>query len=657
MNDRRISKVKNMARASLGFNDAGEKAKDRKYGNRGSVPSEKAGWLEKRGPTIDMQWNWRWVVLKEDHMILYENEKKEEDDHKKFQIDLNEYTKATEFKKSDAPGEAVKHAAEKPFGFVVDTEPSGGPERKSLYYFSAPTLETMNAWIVGIYKSVKALKSAAPPRRTSLAEFVALWQAPMLVLAAPSEGQGASMMRAVCSTILKGQKPQKIRAEDDDEDRAGDDGYLGQAVSWFGSWVEQPTEDAKEIKKKEEDKKFPLGQYFSVATEFADSSGHRFWESRIRSCSAAQTLNGKADLEANYQPAFRGPGEWNESARQQMAIENSFLFCHWRGKCSGILTQALTNIGDKDLPDAAEVTMTQIGPMSQVSAQGLQVDGKAGDKVRVVVVVSIGAGDEMVDHVMDTQRNHIPSLCEDVLRDLQQQFSWADNSWIVWCDFPDTEDFVKSLAGHRYLVPDSSALAMQTDSGQIPTAYVVQSRSRHPKAPSLLGNMSVRDVMTAARKKVDKLIDMFFGAADAGNVKDVISFLDSGINVNTADDSGTTALSIAAAGGHVEVVRELIGRRADVNIRDKEGDTVLGCAVIEGHTDVVRLLVEHGADMKVGISGSWLEDESDKDPNQMYSLLEVAVSKGFDDIAELLTPKQGASRSGPVSLADELLLK
>mmetsp|Transcript_126083 Transcript_126083/g.223277 ORF Transcript_126083/g.223277 Transcript_126083/m.223277 type:complete len:652 (+) Transcript_126083:189-2144(+) len=647
--------LKAVARASLAFNGTldGEKAgKDGKF-LRKSHPSDKAGWLEKRGPTIDMQWNWRWVVLKEDRLIMYESQEAEKAGQKKFELELNEYTKATEFRKVDAPGDAAKHVAEKPYGFVVDTEPSGGPDRKSLYYLAADNNDTMNAWIVGIYKIVKGLKSIAPPRRTSLAEFVALWQAPLLVLAAPSEGQGAAMMRAMCTTILKGQKQRDSAKENcgSPNEEGGQEGYLDQAVSWFGSWVETSSEPSKETK--EAPKQFPLAQYFSVATEFEDSSGCRFWESRIRSCTAAETLNGKADLEANYQPAFRGPGEWNESARQQMAIENSFLFCHWRGKCSGILSQALVNIGDTDLPDAEKETETRLGPMNQASAQGLQVAGKAEDKVRVVVVVSIAGGD-----VVDTQRKHIPGLCKDVLRDLKKTYSWAENSWIVWCDFPDVEDFVKSLAGHRCLVPDHSAPVVQSDSGKMPTSYVVQKYSRHPKAPSLLGSMSVRDVITQARKKVDALIDKFFSAADAGNIKEVVAHLDKGMYVNTADDSGTSAMSIAAAGGHLEVVRELIGRRGDVNSRDKEGDTVLGCAVGEGKKDIVQLLLEHGADPKVGISGSWLDDDSGKEAGKKYSLLEVAVSKGFDGIVELLTPKMGPKDgAAPLSLADELLIK
>lgn len=646
------NRLKSVVRTSLvaaSLNEEGSR-KVKSSRSKGD-PKDRKGWLEKRGPTAEMQWHRRWCVLKEDSMIMYVDQEAEKAGHKKFEIELNEYTKAVEFRKIDAPGDSVKHVGEKPFGFVIDTEPSGGPDRHSLYYFAAEDNELLNAWIVAIYKNVKNLKNLAPSRRTSLSEFVALWKAPLLVLAAPCDGQAGALMSATCKTIIQGTKSQRVSIHG---------GVIDQAVSWFGNWLQTESE-GKDTKPKPP-KAFPLGSCLSVATEFEDSSAARFWESRIRTCTAAQTVNGKADLEANYQPAFRGPGEWSEALRQQMAIENSFMFCHWRGKTSGILSQAFIDLGDVKLPGTETAVETPLGEMSQASAQGLQVDKKADEKtaenVRVVVVVSVAGGP-----VVDTQRKHIPGVCKDVLKDLKQTYAWADNAWIVWCDFPNVEEFVKSLSGSRCLTPDSSTDAIQIDNGQNPTSYVVQKYRRQPQAPSLLGTSSVRDVLTQAHKIVNEVVENLFSAADAGDIKEVVAALERSpsLNPNTTDDSGTCAMSIAAAGGHLEVVRELIARKGNVNSQDNEGDSVLACAVGEGQTEVVKLLLEQRADPKVGVSGSWLDEEAGETVRESFSLLEVATSKGFDDIVELLTPTTGKAPPGAfgatMSLADELLMR
>ena len=73
----------------------------------------------------------------------------------------------------------------------------------------------------------------------------------------------------------------------------------------------------------------------------------------------------------------------------------------------------------------------------------------------------------------------------------------------------------------------------------------------------------------------------------------------SGIDVNTVNDRGYTALMAAAEFGDTEVVRQLLAAPSiDVNTVNDSGDTALMFAASEGHAEVVRqLLAFPGIDM------------------------------------------------------------
>ncbi|KAI9854022.1 MAG: hypothetical protein M1813_001583 [Trichoglossum hirsutum] len=74
-----------------------------------------------------------------------------------------------------------------------------------------------------------------------------------------------------------------------------------------------------------------------------------------------------------------------------------------------------------------------------------------------------------------------------------------------------------------------------------------------------------------------------------------------GVNINTKDDGGRTALLQAAKGGHEAIVRLLVERGADVNVEDDYGNTALLWAAKCGHESTVQLLLEKGADTKVAL--------------------------------------------------------
>jgi ankyrin repeat protein len=108
-----------------------------------------------------------------------------------------------------------------------------------------------------------------------------------------------------------------------------------------------------------------------------------------------------------------------------------------------------------------------------------------------------------------------------------------------------------------------------------------------------------------------------------------------GADVNTASDSGSTALQIACGQGHVVVANMLLTERgADVDTANIGGGTALYQACGFGRVDTVKLLLEHGAD-------------STKAAHNGTTPLEVARQRGHEDILKLLLNKPIAKRGKP----------
>jgi ankyrin repeat protein len=68
-----------------------------------------------------------------------------------------------------------------------------------------------------------------------------------------------------------------------------------------------------------------------------------------------------------------------------------------------------------------------------------------------------------------------------------------------------------------------------------------------------------------------------------------------GLDVNSADNNGNTALIAAAAGGKVDAVDLLVHRGAVLDRGNKDGATPLMMAAQANHTSAVRVLVKSGA--------------------------------------------------------------
>lgn len=83
----------------------------------------------------------------------------------------------------------------------------------------------------------------------------------------------------------------------------------------------------------------------------------------------------------------------------------------------------------------------------------------------------------------------------------------------------------------------------------------------------------------------------------------VTMFFDKGVDVNTRNGSGDTALMMAVRAGRQDRVQLLLNHGADVNVQSQVGQTSLRLAVEAEDVGMVKLLLAHGADRTTGYGG------------------------------------------------------
>ncbi|XP_063217303.1 ankyrin-3 isoform X8 [Bacillus rossius redtenbacheri] len=148
----------------------------------------------------------------------------------------------------------------------------------------------------------------------------------------------------------------------------------------------------------------------------------------------------------------------------------------------------------------------------------------------------------------------------------------------------------------------------------------------------------------------------FLRAARAGQLEKVLEFLDSGVDINTANANGLNALHLAAKDGHLDIVTELLKRGAAVDAATKKGNTALHIACLAGQEEVVKLLVKSGAGVNVqsqnGFTPLYMASQENHDgvvkfllgkgANQSlatedgFTPLAVAMQQGHDKVVVVL---------------------
>lgn len=88
-------------------------------------------------------------------------------------------------------------------------------------------------------------------------------------------------------------------------------------------------------------------------------------------------------------------------------------------------------------------------------------------------------------------------------------------------------------------------------------------------------------------------------AASSGNSEKIKHLAAQGVQVDSRDSSGKTALMLTGEAGQVDSAQALLDLGADVNAVDNDGFTASMYAALDGHLDVLKLFASRGADVSI----------------------------------------------------------
>lgn len=98
------------------------------------------------------------------------------------------------------------------------------------------------------------------------------------------------------------------------------------------------------------------------------------------------------------------------------------------------------------------------------------------------------------------------------------------------------------------------------------------------------------------QEETGTLEESFFLAAEQGNSKKINTLLEHGVNINSKDKQGRTAIMIATYANYPEIVKTLIEKGADIDIQDNIKNNPFLYAGAEGYLDILKLTIKAGAD-------------------------------------------------------------
>ena len=90
--------------------------------------------------------------------------------------------------------------------------------------------------------------------------------------------------------------------------------------------------------------------------------------------------------------------------------------------------------------------------------------------------------------------------------------------------------------------------------------------------------------------KIEGEAQGFFQAVNAGDLDSVILSIETGLDIDTQDDRGATALHIAAYRGQIDIAEYLILQGADLTLVNNDGLTALATAEYVRHAPLVMIL-------------------------------------------------------------------
>lgn len=145
----------------------------------------------------------------------------------------------------------------------------------------------------------------------------------------------------------------------------------------------------------------------------------------------------------------------------------------------------------------------------------------------------------------------------------------------------------------------STALHFAAQEGHVDVAKLLIEKGADINAKDDIEQTPVDRARFWKQEKIIALLESssIHEAAREGNLNIVIQQLNTGVDVNLANESGDTPITYAAFMGHLEIVDLLIEKGAKVNAKGLAGWTPLHLAAQRGHKKITELLIEKGADI------------------------------------------------------------
>ena len=119
----------------------------------------------------------------------------------------------------------------------------------------------------------------------------------------------------------------------------------------------------------------------------------------------------------------------------------------------------------------------------------------------------------------------------------------------------------------------------------------VENQNKYSNAISLCMKKKPDVAITPTNKDQKKLI----AASKRGDIDSIHIQLAKGVDVNSKDSDGMTALVWAARRGYIDIIRILLRKGADPKGKDIYGWTAMDWATRRGYNKVIKLLKSFGA--------------------------------------------------------------
>ena len=112
------------------------------------------------------------------------------------------------------------------------------------------------------------------------------------------------------------------------------------------------------------------------------------------------------------------------------------------------------------------------------------------------------------------------------------------------------------------------------------------------------------------RKKIEKkgmsfTQEAFLNEVRSGNKEHMELFIKAGMDINSRDKDGSTALMIVSEKGDLEMAQLLIQNGADVDAKNIDGYTALMYVAYKGNLQIAELLIKNRADINVRDKDGW----------------------------------------------------